>query len=267
MPIETSAARKPHRPEDIIAQQKEDAARVKGATAPKEPPREFTAATAVVPTRPTGTAVALLDNRTPRQRYLDEIAPSMMAGEAVKFDKTGKFVVVATSEEIKPDAEFIALCDETVVGHIKFNGEGNPPDRVMGPLYGGFVMPSRESLGDLDQTEWPEGLSGKREDPWKHQMMLPLQNSETRELYTFLTSSTTGRRAVGNLLHHYDRMQRTNPGEVPVVRLKSGGFQHKDDRIGWVSTPVFVVVGRIPRDSAVKPDTSVEADMNDQIPF
>jgi hypothetical protein len=54
---------------------------------------------------------------------------------------------------------------------------------------------------------------------------------------------------------------------MPVVRLKSGGFNHRDDRIGWVSVPVFAVVGRAPRDSAAKPDTSAAGDLNDQIPF
>jgi hypothetical protein len=62
-------------------------------------------------------------------------------------------------------------------------------------------------------------------------------------------------------------MQRTNPGELPVVRLRPGGFQHRDERIGWVATPTFCVVGRAPRDSAVKPDTSIGADMNDELPI
>jgi hypothetical protein len=74
-------------------------------------------------------------------------------------------------------------------------------------------------------------------------------------------------RAVGTLLRHYDRMQRTHPDQYPVVRLKIGGFQHKDDRVGWVKTPVIAVVGRTPKDSAAKPDSSLAADMNDQIPF
>jgi len=51
-----------------------------------------------------------------------------------------------------------------------------------------------------------------------------------------------------------------------VVRLKIGGFQHRDDRVGWVKTPVLAVVGRAPKDSAAKPDTSIAADMNDEIP-
>jgi hypothetical protein len=62
-------------------------------------------------------------------------------------------------------------------------------------------------------------------------------------------------------------MQRLNVGDLPVVRLKPGGFNHrKDPRIGWVATPGFQIVGRAPRDSAAKPDTSIEADLNDAIP-
>ena len=81
-----------------------------------------------------------------------------------------------------------------------------------------------------------------------------------------MTSSKTGRRAVGNLLRHYDRLRRSNTDEVPVVRLRTGGFKHKDDRVGWVTTPVFVVFGKTSRDSAAKPDTSTEAILNDKIP-
>ena len=97
--------------------------------------------------------------------------------------------------------------------------------------------------------------------------VLCLQDTSTNELFTFVTTSVTGRRAVGNLLHHFDRMQRLNVGDLPVVRLKPGGFNHrKDPRIGWVATPGFQIVGRAPRDSAAKPDTSIEADLNDAIP-
>jgi hypothetical protein len=94
-----------------------------------------------------------------------------------------------------------------------------------------------------------------------------LQHADTKEMFTFSTSSMTGRRAVGNLLHHYDRMRRLHPDELPVVRLRAGGFQHKDDRIGFVPTPVFCVVGRAPRDSAARPDTSPKADLDDEISF
>ena len=94
-----------------------------------------------------------------------------------------------------------------------------------------------------------------------------MQNTETAELFTFTTSSKTGRRAVGKLLRHYQRMQRTRPDELPVIRLGKGGFKHNDSRVGWVDTPVFVVVGRAPRDSAAKPDTSLGTFLDDKIVF
>ena len=159
------------------------------------------------------------------------------------------------------------LCDEVLVGWIRFHRDGEtPPDRVQGLLYDGFEVPPRETLGDMDESQWEPGLSGKPEDPWKHQNCLVLQQTETRELYTFVTTSETGRRAVCNLLRHYNRMRKAKADEVPVVRLRVGGFNHRDPRVGWVPTPVFAIVGRAPRDSAAKPDTSVAADLNDEIP-
>ena len=61
-------------------------------------------------------------------------------------------------------------------------------------------------------------------------------------------------------------MRRTHPDELPVIRLGKGGFQHKDARVGWVDTPVFVVVDRAPRDGTARPDTSLGARIDDKIP-
>jgi hypothetical protein len=213
-------------------------------------------------------ASAIIDNRTPEQRYIDEIAPSMIAGQLVKFSKAGTFTIVENDEEISPDTDFVALCDEVFVGWVKFNGEGEPPTRHQGLLYsGGFNMPPRNSLGDLDESQWPPGLDGQPTDPWQHQILMPLQDPKTQALFTFATSSVTGRRSVGNLLRHFDRMERKDGDHYPVVRLKPSGFQHRTQAIGWVATPSFVVVGRVPKNSAAMPDTSVAADMNYEIPI
>ena len=40
-----------------------------------------------------------------------------------------------------PDTDFIPLCDEILIGWIKFNGKGEQPDRIQGLLYDGFIMP------------------------------------------------------------------------------------------------------------------------------
>jgi hypothetical protein len=264
MPIDVHPRRQGRSPEEITTQQKEDAARARVNA------RRAAAVNIPAKAGNTGTAVAVPDTRTNVQRYIDEIAPAGIAGRLVKFSKEGAFTTADDGEPVPETAEFIALCDETLVGWIKFNREKDsdaPPDRVMGLLYDGFVMPPRKTLGDMDQSQWEPGLAGTPEDPWHHQICLVLQNTETKEIFTFATTSLTGRRAIGNLLKHFDRMRRTNADELPIVRLKSGGFNHRDDRIGWVSVPVFAVVGRAPRDSAAKPNTSAASDMNDALPF
>ena len=222
---------------------------------------------AVVPAGKTD--VALPDARTPRQAYLDEIAPSGIVGRLLKFGKGGTFVAADTDEEIDPEQAFTALCDQVAIGFQKFQ-EDAPPIRHMGLLYGDppFVMPRRESLGDNDPSLWPLGLDGQPQDVWQHTIFLPLQKGDgSAELFTFSTSSRTGRRAVGNLLRHYDRLRRTHPDDYPIVKLKAGGFTHRDERIGWVAVPAFAVCGRAPRDSVAQPDSSLEADLNDKIPL
>jgi hypothetical protein len=213
--------------------------------------------------------VALPATRTPQQAYLDEVAPpSSLVGRPSKFDgKGGKWLFGDTGEEINPDTDFIALCDEVLIGWIKFNGKGEQPDRIQGLLYDGFIMPPRDTLGDSDPSKWELGLDGTPTDPWQHQMCLVLQSPGTHELCTFATTSKTGRRATGNLLRHYDRMRKKDDDHYPVVRLKMSGYTHKDQRVGWVHTPVFAVVGKAPKASAAIPDTSPSSDMEDKIPF
>jgi hypothetical protein len=212
--------------------------------------------------------VALPATRTPQQAYLDEIAPpSSLVGRPIKFDgKAGKWLFSDTDEEIDPDTDFVALCDEILIGWIKFNGKGEQPDRIQGLLYDGFIMPPRSTLPDRDPSKWELGLSGEPDDPWQHQMCLVLQSPGTHELGTFATTSRTGRRAIGNLLRHYDRLRRKDDDHYPVVRLKVSGYNHKDERVGWVHTPVFAVVGKAPKASAAIPDTSLSGDLNDAIP-
>src|SRR5262245_16563630 len=275
-PIEThplsGTRRRGRTAEEIVADQKEQAAKEKAqktkAAAPVTAKVAPTAGTAVTPAKP-ATAVALPDSRSEVQKYLDDIAPASIVGRLIKFSKEGAFIYADDDTAVDETAEFIALCDETLVGWIKFNRDKDSdasPERVMGLLYDNFVMPPRNALDDNDETQWEPGLSGEPEDPWQHQVCAVLQHTATRELATFATTSQTGRRAVGNLLRHYDRMRKTHTDELPVVRLRAGGFNHRDPRIGWVPVPVFAIVGRAPRDSAARPDTSASADLNDEIP-
>jgi hypothetical protein len=210
---------------------------------------------------------AVPDNRSAHDTYLDGIAPASIVGRMVKFTKDGKFSCTDDESEISEETDFIALVDQTLIGWIKFNGQGEAPSREMGLLYDGYVMPARETLGDNDQAHWEVGLNGPPADPWQHQIYLVLQAIESGEMFTFVTSSITGRRAVGTLLRHYDRMVKTHPHTYPIVRLKVVGFQHRDDRVGWVATPVIAAIGRKPREDAAAPSAPALSGPNDEIPF
>ena len=75
------------RPEEIIEQQKLDAAKLK----------QNGSVPAVI--KSALPAVADTDNRDPVDRYLDQMAPSSFAGQLIKFSKAGKFEVAETRDQ------------------------------------------------------------------------------------------------------------------------------------------------------------------------
>ena len=276
MPVDTHPRHR-RTPEEITREQTEQAVRDKarakareatGENSPVGKPSGNGGAT-VPATVSANTAVAVPDTRTPIQQYLDLVAPASIVGRLVKFDsKRGTFVTHDDDEAIGDDIDFTVLADQTLVGWVRFHGEGEPPDKKMGLLFDdNFTMAPRSSLGDDDQTKWELGPDKNPADPWQNFMYLVLQNASTGELFTYTTSSITGRRAVGNLLRHFGRLQKTHPDQYPVVRLKAGSFQHRDKHVGQVNVPVLAVTGRAQKDSAAKPDTSVAGDMSNSIPF
>jgi len=162
--------------------------------------------------------------------------------------------------------EFTCCYDQMQVGWIKFNGKGNTPTRHMGPLFNGFMPASRNSLGELDETKWDQGPDGNPVDPWLIQMLVPLVSIDGAP-FIFTTTSVTGRSAVGKLIAVCKKMKWKEPDQYPLVRLATGGFQHRIPSIGFVTTPAFVVVGKMPKDGTAVPDAVVDDDMNDAVPF
>jgi len=258
MPIDTHPRRvKGKIPEEISRDQREQADKLKAAKAANVP--------AVA--QPAAPALPTIDTRTPAEIYADEICPTSIVGSLVRFDgKAGHYVVVET-DEVLDNKQFIVAVDETLAGFIRFNGEGQPPDRIQGQPYKGWIKPRRDTLGSNDPTQWPVSpLSGKPEDPWKEQVNIVLVDPVTRAFYTFATTSKTGRSGAGALLQHYNRMVRHDSDSYPVVKLTPSGYD--DKRFGWVNKPTFVIMGRTARNmAAAVPDTSVAKDMDDEIPF
>jgi hypothetical protein len=168
-------------------------------------------------------------------------------------------------DAVDENRRFIALIPQTCICWMRFHGEGNTPTIEGGLLYEGYQLPARQDMGDMNESQWEIGLDGKPADPWIHAVDVVLQDEETAELFQFSARSKTARRAVGVLLRHYDRMARLYPGELPVVNLKVGGYQHSEKRVGWVKTPVLAVIGRASADAAAKPPGADE--FSHDVPF
>lgn len=129
-----------------------------------------------------------------RARYLDAIAPTgAVVGRLIKFDvKSASFITIDDDAKVDPARDFVLLADQTLIGWIKFRGEGEAPDRRQGLLYDGFVVPPRHELGDVEPTQWDDGLDGRPQDPWKHQITIVLQDRSNGELFTFLRRARPG---------------------------------------------------------------------------
>src|SRR5262245_6169604 len=95
-------------------------------------------------------------------------------GTFIKFAKDGVYRRQSDDAQIPTGTEVAVVYDEIRVGWIKFLDKGQQPERKMGPVFSGFVPAGREELGDLDETQWEIGLSGKPTDPWQFQVLVPL---------------------------------------------------------------------------------------------
>jgi hypothetical protein len=90
--------------------------------------------------------------------------------------------------------------------------------------------------------------------------------SDPGELFTLQgTQSPTTINALKALLATYQRRAKSDPDHYPVIRLKVGTYENR--KFGTLPKPAFTIVGKAPKASSAKPDTSISADMNDTIPF
>jgi hypothetical protein len=227
---------------------------------------------------PTRQQLPATNNKSAVDEYLDRINPNTFFGSRVKFDlKTGTYPVGKVIEGQPPrvidqNVLHVALMHGTLVGHVKFVRDEFGKVRViskMGELFGDppFVPLLRNALGDLDESEWETGLDGRPQDPWTEVVYIPCQAIETAEPYTIVCSTTTSRSAAGALIRHYQRMLKSFPEHVPTFKFGVSGFPHRDKRVGWVKTPIFVLIGRIAEDQ-ISPAAAVD-DLRDgdDIPF
>jgi hypothetical protein len=205
----------------------------------------------------------------PLQDYLDTYTTPTIPGTACRFNgKDAKYVLLNGDPMPLEDGDtFVFLSDQVWGGWIKFHRDGDtPPTRIQGLLTDGFRLPPRDSIGDTDENTWEIGLSGKAEDPWKHQIVILLQKCGADELYSFLATNPTSRGAVTDLINHCQRRKRAGKRDFPIVRLTTSSFERREPPKVKVWKPLFAIVGHQPRDEVIDPaNASIAADMNDSV--
>ena len=139
---------------------------------------------------------------------------------------------------------------------------------------------------DRDERQWPLNPQGKREDPWRKTIYLPMRTADGEKI-VFGPFADTLIRAVNNFIRLCRRSDRG--GKDPVVLLGSesfrnthGGTTHKPTVkiIGWeywtpgvaASPPKPVLVPITPPATPAtaklaSPARKVAGDMDDEIPF
>jgi hypothetical protein len=146
-------------------------------------------------------------------------------------------------------------------GLIKFNGPGNEPDKAV--AYAAKPKIERESLGDLDESQWSI-VNSEPKDPWQPYREVDFYDIATGQQYILTAASDGGVQAVKHLVDSYRNGQHKHPGELPAVELQKGDYLHK--KLGHkVNVPVLNVVGwqaNTPPEPAPP-----EPELDDDIPF
>jgi hypothetical protein len=197
---------------------------------------------------------------------------SSIVGRMLKFSD-GQFLIDKT-ERLAAGSKLVA--NAVVTAWICWRDNKPVEHCVTQP---GQRHPARDALPDLDQTEWPLGLNGEPNDPWKDTRYLHLIDRQTGTDLTFITDSFGGRRAIADLKSQIANVRLAHPSALPVVMPRSVPWKTK---YGIKQRPQFEVVECIGRqktepDPLLSPARSKPGvndpistgrkDMSDDIPF
>jgi hypothetical protein len=209
--------------------------------------------------------------RNAYQQVKTETQATNIEGLLLRFTKQGDWIAGPVDKEIDiaEGTEMIAGMNLFVRGWQKWEGN-KPTESRMGLVSEGYQPPLRDELGDLDKAQWEEiGDPPQRRDPWQETFMCLMLDRKTEQVYTFSTSSKSGRTAIGEVSGAYgDRIQDgEDADEMPIVALESSSYKHSV--YGKIMIPVFRLTGEwvkptTPKKEAAKPARKKASEANSQ---
>jgi hypothetical protein len=202
-----------------------------------------------------------------REAVNDEVGGNL--GTFLKFAK-GDWLLGEEGKKVSADARFVVNLHEYHRGWVRWWG-GKPTNHLIGRVIDRHRVPSREELGDLDESKWETEPNGLRRDPWARTVYLAMRDVSNDEIICFTSSSDGGRKAVAKLADRYDRLRHKHKAKFPIVSLGSESYQH--GTYGKILKPAFRVVdwGYWDDETAADPEGALQlqhaAEMSDDIPF
>jgi hypothetical protein len=156
-------------------------------------------------------------------------------------------------EERELGREYVAFPREWSRGPVKWI-DGEIVEQRIKRVVDDPTLPSRESLGDNDKSQWED----EDKDPWSFMNYLPMEDVETGEFVLFSTASMGGRIAVEKLCNHAAReIKAGRRSGLPKISLATKPFPTK---FGQRQRPDFPISGWVYQEP-------IHKDMDDEIPF
>jgi hypothetical protein len=158
----------------------------------------------------------------------------VIQGGKLKFSNDGIWVN-SDEEEIPPTLELIVVDRQRTLQ--KWGKDGAPLEsRFLEP---NEAWPNIESLNAAaPRSEWREAF-GQMQGPWQCSWILYLFDPASGDKYTFVTATTGGHMAVGDLSDKIKMIRQVRGRVHPVVTLAS---THMNTKFGGRERPSFKVV-------------------------
>jgi hypothetical protein len=184
---------------------------------------------------------------------------------------TGIYRALDDNVEVPVGTKFVALLHETRKGFIKFNGDGMPPDVRMVRIDENADTPTRDELGDRDESKWPVGLDGQKIDPWKQQIAIPMARHDAgSELYVYVARGIVAMNSAGDLLGRWRYHPKRAKGLIPVISIECGTYP---SRYGGQKPKPMLVINEWVTRSGEQPSAqaiagpSLREELNDKIDY